>query len=70
MIGNFKNQGKEWFAKGKPRTVNVYDFAEDGRRDKAIPYGIYDITWNTGWINVGMNHDTAEFAVESIRRWW
>jgi transposase len=70
LIGNFKNNGKEWCVKGQPLEVNVYDFEENGRRDKAIPYGIYDITWNTGWVNVGVDHDTAEFAVESIRRWW
>ncbi len=70
LIGNFKNSGKEWCLKGQPVEVHVYDFEENGKRDKAIPYGIYDITWNTGWVNVGTDHDTAEFAVESIRRWW
>jgi hypothetical protein len=70
LIGNFKNGGKEWCVRGKPLEVNVYDFEENDRRDKAIPYGIYDLTWNTGWVNVGIDHDTAEFAVESVRRWW
>ena len=70
LIGNFKNAGKEWCVRGKPARVNVYDFDENGKREKAIPYGIYDLTWNTGWVNVGIDHDTAEFAVESIRRWW
>ena len=70
LVGNFKNSGQEWRRKGNPRQVNVHDFAEKGERNKAIPYGIYDITWNSGWVNVGMDHDTAEFAVESIKKWW
>lgn len=69
LIGNFKNNGKEWQPKGKNETVNVYDFKNlsDG---KAAPYGVYDILKNAGFINVGVDHDTASFAVESIRRWW
>ncbi len=69
LIGNFKNNGKEWQPKGKNEVVNVYDFKSiaDG---KAAPYGVYDILKNTGFINVGTDHDTAAFAVESIRRWW
>lgn len=69
LIGNFKNNGKEWQPKGKKETVNVYDFKSlsDG---KAVPYGVYDILKNTGFVNVGTDHDTASFAVESIRRWW
>lgn len=69
LIGNFKNTGKEWHPKGKNETVNVYDFKNlsDG---KAAPYGVYDILKNTGFMNVGVDHDTASFAVESIRRWW
>jgi len=69
LIGNFKNNGREWQAQGEETTVNVYDFLSlaDG---KAIPYGIYDLVANTGFVNVGIDHDTAEFAVESIRRWW
>lgn len=70
LVGNFKNAGQEWRPRGSPRLVNAHDFAEEGDRNKAIPYGIYDVTWNTGWVNVGVDHDTAEFAVESIRRWW
>lgn len=69
LIGNFKNNGKEWQPKGKNETVNVYDFKSlsDG---KACPYGVYDILKNAGFVNVGTDHDTASFAVESIRRWW
>jgi len=69
LIGNFKNNGKEWQPKGKNETVNIYDFKNlsDG---KAAPYGVYDILKNAGFINVGLDHDTASFAVESIRRWW
>ena len=69
LIGNFKNHGAEWQAKGEKREVNVYDFLSlaDG---KAIPYGVYDLVHNQGFVNVGLDHDTAEFAVESIRRWW
>lgn len=69
LIGNFKNNGKEWQPKGKNTTVNVYDFMSlsDG---KACPYGVYDTVRNIGFVNVGVDHDTASFAVESIRRWW
>lgn len=69
LIGNFKNNGREWQPKGEHTTVNVYDFHSlaDG---KACPYGVYDTIRNTGFINVGIDHDTASFAVESIRRWW
>lgn len=69
LIGNFKNNGREWQAKGKDTVVNVYDFISlaDG---KAAPYGVYDIVRNAGFVNVGVDHDTASFAVESIRRWW
>jgi Rhodopirellula transposase DDE domain len=69
LIGNFKNNGAEWQAKGEETQVNVYDFLSlaDG---KALPYGIYDLVHNQGFVNVGLDHDTAEFAVESIRRWW
>jgi transposase len=69
LIGNFKNGGREWQAKGQETTVNVYDYLSiaDG---KAIPYGIYDLVQNSGFVNVGIDHETAEFAVESIRRWW
>lgn len=69
LIGNFKNHGREWKAKGEDTIVNVYDFKNlsDG---KAAPYGVYDILKNIGFVNVGVDHDTASFAVESIRRWW
>jgi transposase len=69
LIGDFKNAGKELRPKGDPEKVRVHDFLipELGRPN---PYGIYDIGLNTGWVSVGVDHDTAEFAVESIRRWW
>src|SRR5260221_865859 len=69
LIGNFKNNGREWQAKGQDTTVNVYDYRSiaDG---KAVPYGIYDLVHNSGFVNVGIDHETAEFAVESLRRWW
>jgi transposase len=69
LIGNFKNNGREWQAKGEETSVNVYDFLSlaDG---KAVPYGVYDLVHKSGFVNVGIDHETAEFAVESIRRWW
>lgn len=69
LIGNFKNNGREWQPRGKKDRVNVYDFRNlaDG---KAAPYGVYDTIKNIGFVNVGVDHDTAAFAVESIRRWW
>jgi len=69
LIGQYKNSGKEWKPSGKPEEVNVYDFVNVDV-GKAIPYGIYDIAGNIGWVNVGCDHDTSSFAVESIRRWW
>lgn len=69
LIGDFKNAGREWQPAGTPEEVRVYDFI-DPELGKVAPYGIYDLTANTGWVNVGIDHDTAEFAVESIRRWW
>lgn len=69
LLGHFKNNGQEWQPKGQPVTVNVYDFLSVAE-GKAIPYGIYDVLQNTGFVNVGQDHDTAAFAVESIRRWW
>lgn len=69
LVGDFKNAGKEWQLEGKPEEVRVYDFI-DPQLGKVAPYGIYDLTTNTGWVSVGIDHDTAEFAVESIRRWW
>jgi transposase len=69
LIGDFKNGGREWEPAGKPQEVRSHDFPikELGR---AIPYGVYDVTRNTGWVSVGTDHDTAEFAVQSIRQWW
>jgi len=69
LIGNYKNAGREWMPKGKPEEVLVHDFI-DPEIPKAVPYGIYDIDKNLGYVNVGTDHDTSEFAVESIRRWW
>ena len=69
LIGNFKNAGKEWKPPGEVDEVNVYDFLTDAE-GRAIPYGVYDIKANEGWVNIGIDHDTSEFAVESIRRWW
>lgn len=68
-VGNFKNAGKTWRPKGKPIEVNMYDYPELGD-GPAIPYGVYDLKRNYGFVNVGVDHDTAEFAVESLRRWW
>ena len=69
LVGDFKNAGREWRPKGRPEEVRVHDFIvkELGR---ATPYGIYDLTANRGWVSVGIDHDTSEFAVESIRWWW
>jgi hypothetical protein len=69
LVGNFKNQGKQWKRTGEAERVKVYDFPSEAD-GKAIPYGIYDMTQNVGWVSVGTNHDTAEFAVETIRKWW
>jgi len=69
LIGNFKNNGKEWKPKGEVDEVNVYDFLSDAE-GRATPYGIYDMNANEGYVSIGIDHDTAEFAVESIRRWW
>jgi hypothetical protein len=69
LVGDFKNAGREWRPQGDPEEVRVHDFLlpELGR---AVPYGIYDLAANAGWVSVGMNHDTAAFAVQTIRRWW
>jgi hypothetical protein len=69
LVGDFKNVGREWQREGEPVPVRVHDFL-DAELGKAIPYGVYDLLRNEGWVNVGVDHDTAEFAVESIRRWW
>ncbi|MEU8435400.1 ISAzo13 family transposase [Streptomyces sp. NPDC029216] len=69
LVGEFKNNGRQWRPVGHPVLVNMHDFA-DPKLGRAIPYGVYDLAANTGWVNVGTDHDTAAFAVESIRRWW
>ena len=69
LVGEFRNAGRTWRPQGEPVRVNVHDFPHLGR-GKAIPYGAYDIARNRAVVNVGISHDTAEFAVESIRRWW
>jgi transposase len=69
LVGPFKNGGREWHPKGEPAEVRTHDFP-DPDLGKAIPYGVYDVAANAGWVNVGTDHDTAAFAVESLRRWW
>ena len=69
LIGDFKNAGREWHPQGQPVKVRSQDFV-DQHLGKGIPYGVYDITANNGWVSVGMDHDTAQFAAESLRRWW
>ena len=69
LVGDFKNAGQEWRKKKTPVEVRVHDFV-DPVLGKAAPYGVYDVAANQGWVSVGIDHDTAEFAVESIRRWW
>lgn len=69
LVGDFKNAGREWHPQGRPENVRVHDF-KDQQLGKAIPYGIYDLASNEGWVSVGITHDTARFAVASIRRWW
>lgn len=69
LVGNFKNPGQEWRPRGSPRPVAMHDFA-DKELGVAIPYGVYDLSRNEGWVSVGIDHDTAEFAVASIRQWW
>ncbi len=69
LVGDFKNAGREWRRRGQPQAVRVHDFP-DPQQKKAIPYGVYDLTRNEGWVSVGIDHDTARFAAASIRRWW
>jgi hypothetical protein len=69
LVGNFKNNGREWEPIGEPTEVDVHDFPGDAV-GVALPYGVYDMGTNTGWVNVGTDHDTAVFTAESIRRWW
>ncbi len=69
LVGNFKNGGREWSPQGAPEEVHVHDFQDPGL-GKAIPYGVYDLTHNQGWVSVGIDHDTAQFATAAIHRWW
>jgi transposase len=69
LVGDFKNMGRDWRPRGQPTRVRVHDFLIP-ERGKAIPYGVYDLTRNAGWVSVGIDHDTATFAVRTIGRWW
>ena len=69
IVGDFRNGGREWRPAGKPLEVRVHDF-QDAKLGKAIPYGVYDLTNNEAWVSVGIDHDTADFAVKTILRWW
>jgi transposase len=69
LVGEFKNAGREWRPKGEPVATRTHDFPQDSV-GKVVPYGVYDLTGDTGWVSVGTDHDTAAFAVESVRRWW
>jgi Rhodopirellula transposase DDE domain len=69
LVGEFANAGREWRPKGQPAAARTHDFPGDSA-GKAIPYGVYDVTADAGWVSAGTDHDTAAFAVESIRRWW
>ena len=69
LVGDFKNGGREWHPRGQPEDVRVHDF-KDESLGKVVPYGVYDILNNQGWVSVGIDHDTAQFAANSIRRWW
>jgi hypothetical protein len=69
LVGDFRNSGREWRPRGQPEEVRVHDF-RDPKVPKAIPHGVYDLTWNEGCVSVGIDHDTARFAVASIARWW
>ena len=71
LVGDFKNAGREWQPQGQPEPVRVHDFEiRQPDKGKVAPYGVYDLARNVGWVSVGVDHDTAAFAVESIRRWW
>jgi transposase len=69
LVGRYENRGREWQPKGEPEAVKVHDFI-DRQAGKAIPYGVYDLGRDEGWVSVGCDHDTAAFAVQSLRRWW
>ena len=68
-MGNFRNGGQEWQPKGQPQRVFTHDFPSQAQ-GKAIPYGVYDLAQNQGWVSVGTDHDTAEFAVATLQQWW
>ena len=69
LVGQFKNAGREWQRKGEPEEVDIHDFP-DPDLGKVIPYGVFDLSQNEGWVSVGIDHDTAQFAVQAIGRWW
>lgn len=69
LVGNFTRAGREWHRCGEPEQVNVYDFV-DPQKGHVVPYGVYDLTANQGWVSIGITHDTAEFAVATLHRWW
>ncbi len=69
LVGQYKNAGREWLPKGRPVEVLTHDFP-DPKINKALPYGVYDVTHNEGWVSVGIDHDTARFATATIHRWW
>lgn len=69
LVGQYKNNGKTWRPHGDPERVDVHDFMNP-ELGKAIPYGLYDVAANTGWVNVGVDHETAAFAVNTLRTWW
>ena len=69
LVGRFRNGGQEWRPQGQPEPEKAHDFP-DAELGKVIPYGVYDMATNTGWVSVGVDHDTAAFAVETVRRWW
>jgi transposase len=69
LVGQFKNGGREWQPKGEPEEVDVHDFP-DPLMGKVIPYGVFDLSQNEGWVSMGIDHDTAQFAVQAIGRWW
>ena len=69
LVGAYKNAGQQWAPKAQPEPVKVHDFI-DPALGKANPYGVYDVATDTGWVSVGTDHDTAAFAVATIRRWW
>jgi hypothetical protein len=71
LVGDFKNNGKEWQPKGRPEEVRVYDFIDKAAdKGRVTPYGVYDLTANEGWVSVGTDHDTARFAAQTIGKWW